>query len=80
MEARIARMESDISHVRSDVGEIKVDLRSLRDKVDDVDTRLSSRINSVKDTIANAKLWALMLYISLAALNFSALARGFGWI
>jgi hypothetical protein len=29
MEARIARLESDVTHLRSDVADIKVALRSL---------------------------------------------------
>ena len=33
MEARIARLESDVGHLRTDVADIKVDLRALRDKV-----------------------------------------------
>jgi outer membrane murein-binding lipoprotein Lpp len=91
MEARIARIESDIAHLNSDVGEIKLDLRTLRDKVDELgtglngkidalDTRLSGKIDQLRNEISSAKIWALMLYMSLAALNFGALARGFGWI
>ena len=30
--------------------------------------------------IASAKLWALLLYIALAAGLFGTMARGFGWI
>jgi septal ring factor EnvC (AmiA/AmiB activator) len=47
MEARIARLESDVSHLRSDVGEIKVDLRALRDKIDDGNARLSDKMDQV---------------------------------
>jgi hypothetical protein len=102
MEARIARIESDVAHLNSDVGEIKLDLRTLRDKVDELgaglngkidaadtrltgkidalDTRLTGKIDQLRNEISSAKIWALMLYMSLAALNFGALARGFGWI
>jgi outer membrane murein-binding lipoprotein Lpp len=91
MEARIARIESDIAHLNSDVGEIKLDLRTLRDKVDELgtglngkidalDTRLSGKIDQLRNEISSAKVWALMLYMSLAALNFGALARAFGWL
>jgi hypothetical protein len=69
MEARIARLESDVGHLRGDVAEIKVDLRSL-----------TAKVESVKDSIAAAKIWALMLYVAFAAVMLSTLARGFGWI
>lgn len=98
MEARIARLESDVSHLCSDAGEIKLDVRALRDKLDGVSLHLTNRIdaaaaqlneradrqNSKIDALVNdlakSKVWAVMLYMSLAALNFGALARGFGWI
>ena len=69
MEARIARLESDVAHIRSDVAEVKTDVRSLRDKMD-----------KLSESLASAKLWALMLYIALAGALFGTLARGFGWI
>ena len=34
VEARIARLESDVSHLGTDVADIKTDLRSLRDRMD----------------------------------------------
>jgi hypothetical protein len=91
MEARIARLESDVSHLRADVAEIKLDLRSFRDKhdqqVDQVNARIESvradltaKYDNLKDTIASAKVWALTLYIALAAVNLGTLARGFGWL
>ena len=67
MEARIARLESDVGHVRTDIAEMKLDIRSLRGKAEDI-----------KDSVASAKIWALTLYIALAAVNLGALARGFG--
>lgn len=69
MEARIARLESDVAHIRSDIDDLKSDVRSLRDKTD-----------AVKDSIASAKVWALVLYIALAGSLFGVLARGFGWL
>jgi len=47
MEARIARLESDVGHLRSDVAEIKVDVRSLRDRIDAVGSQLNARIDAV---------------------------------
>jgi hypothetical protein len=34
----------------------------------------------VKDDIASAKVWALVLYLAFAAGMLGAMARGFGWI
>ena len=69
MEARIARLESDMAHVRSDVAELKTDLRALRDRID-----------RLFESLASAKIWALVLYIALAGGLFGTLARGFGWL
>jgi hypothetical protein len=69
MEPRIARLESDVAHIRSDVAELKTDVRSLRDKMD-----------KLSESLASAKVWALLLYIALAGALFGALARGFGWL
>jgi len=73
MEARIARLEADIAHLRSDVTDIKEDVRSLRD-------RMEARFDLVLAAIASAKVWALLLYLALAAGMFGTMARGFGWI
>lgn len=69
MEARIARLESDIAHMRSDIAELKTDFRSLRDRID-----------RLVESLAAAKMWALVLYIALAGGLFGTLARGFGWL
>lgn len=69
MEARIARLESDIAHMRSDIAELKTDFRSLRDRID-----------RLVESLAAAKIWALVLYIALAGGLFGTLARGFGWL
>ena len=91
MEARIARLESDVAHLRSDVTEIKTDVRALRDRMDAGNAKLSERIDALasqlnarfdglKDSFAAMKIWALLLYIALAAVNLGTLARGLGWI
>jgi hypothetical protein len=69
MEARIAHLESDVSHLRTDVADIKIDVRSLRDKID-----------VLTDSLASAKVWALLLYVALAATLLATMARGFGWL
>ena len=59
----------------------------LNSKIDAMDERLSGRMdamdvrfNHLDATIANAKVWALTLYIALAAGMFGTMARGFGWV
>ena len=73
LEARIARLESDVAHLRTDVSDIKADLRTRFDRVD-------SRMDGLTESIWRAQIWALLLYIALAAGVFGTMARGFGWI
>ena len=80
MEARIARLESDVGHLRTDVADIKVDLRALRDKVDSVNENLGARIDKLDHRLSTAMIWALTLYIGLAAMMLATMARGFGWL
>ncbi len=35
MEARVARLESDVEHIKTTTGEIRLDIRELRKKIDD---------------------------------------------
>jgi hypothetical protein len=69
MEPRIAKLQSDVGHIQSDIAEIKGDVKTIRDKIDDV-----------KESISSAKIWALLLYIALAAVLLGVMARGFKWI
>jgi hypothetical protein len=84
MEARIARIESDVAHMRTDIADIKVDLRAMRDDLRgglrSSTERLDDKIDSVKDSLASAKIWALLLYIAFAGGMLGVMARGFGWI
>ena len=41
---------------------------------------MNARIDKLVDSLASAKVWALVLYIALAGGLFGTLARGFGWI
>jgi hypothetical protein len=80
MEARIARIESDVGHLRTDVSDIKADLRARFDRVDTRLDRLESKHDALVQTAFRAQIWALLLYISLAAGIFGTMARGFGWL
>jgi outer membrane murein-binding lipoprotein Lpp len=91
MEARIARLESDVAHMRADLADIKSDGRALRDrleqwsaslnaKIDRVSEQLNAKVDKLKDEIHSLKTWALLLYFALAAGMYATLARAFGWI
>jgi hypothetical protein len=75
----------------SDVSDIKADVRGLRDrmdavasqlngKIDNVASQLNAKFDDLRDSLAAAKIWALLLYIALAGINLGTLARGLGWI
>ena len=56
MEARLARVESDVAHLVTDMADVKADVRSLRDKTDDGFGKLNGRIDGLNDKIdRNAK-------------------------
>ena len=80
MEARIARLESDVAHLRFDMADVKNELRTLRDRVDALGADLNSKLAILKDEIHSAKIWALLLYFALAAGMYATMARGFGWL
>jgi outer membrane murein-binding lipoprotein Lpp len=91
MEARMARLEADVAHLRSDVARVEEDVRSLRDRMEAKFDAVTAALAGLKDSIAgtkselsaaigSAKIWAVMLYLALAAGMFGTMARGFGWI
>jgi hypothetical protein len=41
---------------------------------------LAGNLAGFRDSLAAAKIWALLLYIALAGINRRTLARGLGWI
>lgn len=69
MEARVAKLESDVNHITSEISEMRKDVRDIRTKVEDV-----------KDSISSAKIWALLLYIALAGSLLFVMAKGFKWL
>lgn len=73
MEARVARLESDVAHLLSAVAEIKAGLLALRDRMDDRMDRLESKLES-------RLVWTLSLQLAFGAGILGAMARGFGWL
>ena len=65
---QVAELRTDVRHIQSDTTEIKAALRDTNQRVD-----------SLKDSLASAKVWALGLYIALAGSLLYVLARGFKW-
>ena len=52
MEVRTARLESNVEHLYAQVADLKADLRSLRDRIDRMDARFDTVIetlNSVRE-------------------------------
>jgi hypothetical protein len=42
--------------------------------------RFDAKFDALTGSFASAKVWALVLYIALAAGIFGTMARGFGWV
>jgi len=52
---QVAELRADVRHVQSDTTDIKAELRTT-----------NQRLDSLKESLASAKIWALGLYIALA--------------
>jgi chromosome segregation ATPase len=52
----------------------------LNAKIDAVDARLNGKIESLQQQFSSAKVWALGLYIGLAASMLLVMSKGFKWI
>jgi len=69
----------------SDATRIKAELRATNQRIDSLSERvdkrfewIDKRISDLKDSLASAKLWALVPWaVLVTALLFYALARGF---
>jgi hypothetical protein len=79
-EARFERLETklDARFDKLDARFHKVDARF--DKVDARFERVDARLDAVTHTIAAAQVWAVLLYVALAAGTFGTMARAFGWL
>lgn len=84
MEERVAKLETHIEHIQSDISELKVDVREIRGEIKEVrgemqeiDRRLTSKIDSVKDSVAAL---ALKTEQSFTALNVSRMADRVWWL
>jgi hypothetical protein len=69
MEARLAKLESDVGHIRTDIGDMKIDIREMRGSID-----------VLKETVASAKIGGVLLYVALAGTMLLTMAKGFKWL
>ena len=49
-------------------------------KLDTMIQRFDTKLDALKESVAAATNWALVLYVALTAALFGTMARGFGWI
>ena len=51
MEARIARLESDVANLRTNMADMTINVRSLGDKMDDMNARFDTKFDAAKQSI-----------------------------
>ena len=91
----VRHLQSDVTDLRAEVRAVsqkvdtlRVDLTGRTDAVradltgaiDRLRSELTGKIDAVKDSVASAKVWALVLYIGLAAAILLTMAHGFKWL
>ena len=71
-------MSADERSYISDATRIKAELRATNQRIDSLSEKVDQRISDLKDSLASAKLWALVPWAALfTAALFYAAARGF---
>lgn len=83
VEERLARLESDVSHIASIVSEIKLEQRDMRRDIKELDhtvraldVKFEKSFASLKFDLAMNKVWWLLTCAAL----LGVMARGFKWI
>jgi peptidoglycan hydrolase CwlO-like protein len=79
VEDRLARLESHVEHIQSDVSEIKGDIRRLDAKIDSVKDSIAAQTVSNEKARSKLVVWALTLYVTLAAGLLTVMGHGFHW-
>jgi SMC interacting uncharacterized protein involved in chromosome segregation len=94
LEERVARLEANVEHIQKDVSDLKIDVRRLYDKIDTVDHKLSSKIDSLKDTVSAlainmeksfaslhaARAFDRVWWLLMSGALLGVMARAFKWI
>ncbi len=71
-------MSADERSYISDATIIKAELRSTNQRIDSLSDRVDKRVSDLKDSLASARLWALVPWaVLVTAALFYALSRGF---
>jgi hypothetical protein len=52
----------------------------LTQRMDTMNERFEKRLTDLAGSLASAKVWALVLYITLAGAVYGTLARAMGWL
>jgi uncharacterized coiled-coil protein SlyX len=55
MEARIARLEADVTNLRTHMAEVKAEIRTLRDKMDAITERFDDKLDTLRERIGAVK-------------------------
>ena len=71
-------MSADERSYISDATIIKAELRSTNQRIDSLSDGVDKRVSDLKDSLASARLWALVPWaVLVTAALFYALSRGF---
>ena len=80
---RVAKLETNVEHIKSDVAELKTDVRRMNDKIDSVDQRLTSKIDSVLQAVADLKVgraFDRVWWFLMSGALLGVMARAFKWL
>jgi hypothetical protein len=71
-------MSADERSYISDATRIKAELRATNQRIDSLSDRVDKRVSDLKDSLASARLWALVPWaVLVTAALFYALSHGF---
>src|SRR6185437_15614125 len=88
LQSDVTELKAEVRATNQKVDALRVDIEGRVDaRSDSLRTELSGRIEKLeakfdllKDSLASAKVWALVLYAGLAGAMLLTMARGFKWI
>ena len=72
----LAVLEKEVVHLDKGLSEVKTEIKELRTEFKE----LRSEIGKIKDSLASAKIWALILYIGMGTGLLALIAKSFQWI